>query len=236
MAGLQQKGLKFYCQFRYQGKRYTLSLGNLSRVAAEARAGAVDHLLYKLKRGYVTIPSGISTLDFFIHDGNPPATVSLDKVAHPPCDFGMMRDSYLAAVQSLEQTTITTLRVHFRHLTKTYGDRHPFEFSLPTLQRHIARRSNETTNSGKKIDSTTIRKELVTLRSCHHWAAESGYVHTSWPKLKALRFSKQAEKLPWMTWEECERIGTNDAWESLFLRPNEVTALLQHVSIRAIQP
>jgi hypothetical protein len=61
MASLQQKGDRWYCQFVYQGKHSTFSVGDVSRQEAEAKASQVDYLLLRLKQRLITIPHGMST-------------------------------------------------------------------------------------------------------------------------------------------------------------------------------
>ena len=232
MASIHKRGGNYYCQFSYAKKRYTVAIGPLTKTQAEAKAEAIQLLLASVKRGHVTIPSDVEVSEFFFHDGRPPAPPppKPKSVIQLTSTFGQVRDLYLTAVNgSLEDSTLYTLGVHFRQLGRTYDDNHPFAFDIPTLQQHIARRAKDKTNRGTVVDAATIRKEIMTLRSCYYWAADSKIINAEWPDLKGLRYPKRSEKLPWMTYAECERIGTSEAWESLFLMPDEIEGLLEHV-------
>ena len=45
MASIQKKGEAFYCQFCFQGKRHTVTIGKVSRQEADVFVGKVDYLL-----------------------------------------------------------------------------------------------------------------------------------------------------------------------------------------------
>ena len=70
MAGLQRKGDSWDCTFRYQGERFTFTVGNVPDSVAQDTGSGVDLLLYRLKNRLIEIPSGISVVDFVQFGGD----------------------------------------------------------------------------------------------------------------------------------------------------------------------
>src|SRR4051794_27450457 len=92
MASLQQKGDAFYCQFCYQGRRHTVTVGRVSRDEAEAFAGKVVYLLMRIKQKLIRVPPGVDIDEFVIRDGQVPEP----EVAAPdPVSFGQFQQKYL---------------------------------------------------------------------------------------------------------------------------------------------
>jgi hypothetical protein len=54
MASLQLKNGSYYCQFYYQGKRHTVTVGPVGQDEAEAFGGNVDLLLLRLFCGAIS--------------------------------------------------------------------------------------------------------------------------------------------------------------------------------------
>lgn len=241
MASLQQKGDRWYCQFVYQGKRSTFTIGNVSQEEAETKSAQVDYLLLRLKQRLITIPPGSSIVDFVQFDGRPeqlppPEKTSLDD----------LRQKYLDAnKRSLEETTLSGARIHFSHLIRILGEKYPIpELDLPSLQRYVDKRATEEGMKGGELSAATIRKELQTLRTAWNWATPMKLVSGKFPN-KGLRFPKSSEKLPFMTMEEIERRiaggGLTEAevavlWDCLYLKVGEVAEFLQHIKAQVAQP
>lgn len=162
MASLMQQGEQYCCQFRYHGKRHCSALGNVSPSEAASRVSQVDYLLLRLKQGYLQIPPGMSIVSFLEMDGKPPLEVRPHGLT-----LGSLRDQYLKTrAGSLEDTTMSGMRLHFKHLVASLGDSFPIQkLSLPELQSHAERRAPKKTPRGK-ISSATIRKE-PDLLFCH---------------------------------------------------------------------
>src|SRR5262249_37883129 len=106
------------------------------------------------------------------------------------------------------------------------------------LQRHIERRSK------LGISAVTIKKEITTLRTAWYWAIHSG-MHTGDYPNKGLVYPKGDELPPYQTREEIERqVAAGgmtrkqiaELWNALYLRPNEIAELLEHVSTQARHP
>ena len=128
----------------------------------------------------------------------------------------------------------------FRHLVTTYGDKYPVQqFSLAELQRHVERRS-KVKHGKQKIAATTIKKEIVSLRTAWNWAVRMEFLAGKLP-MSGLRYPKTDEKPAFMTRAEIERriqAGGNakTLWDALFLTAEEVSELLQFVKQHSKQP
>lgn len=86
--------------------------------------------------------------------------------------------------------------------------------------------------------SATIKKEIVSLRTAWNWARRQLGLAEEFPG-SGLDFAKTEESLPFMTWEEAERrIGAGDdpgkVWDCVYLRPTEITELLEWVKTRPV--
>ena len=84
MAGLQDRGGRFRILFRYRGKQFTLALGKVSKIEAEAKTAQVDYLLLRLKQNLIVLPPGIGITEFLEHDGNPPDRTSASPGGNNP--------------------------------------------------------------------------------------------------------------------------------------------------------
>ena len=90
------------------------------------------------------------------------------------------------------------------------------------------------------VSPATIKKEIVTLRTAWNWAVQFGLVTGKYPQ-RGLRYPRDEEKRPFMTWAEIERridAGEDaaDLWECLYLQKDEIAALLNHVKAHALHP
>jgi integrase len=88
--------------------------------------------------------------------------------------------------------------------------------------------------------ATTIRKELVSLRTAWNWARRHLQLIEEFPS-GGLDYAKTEESLPFMSWEEAvKRIKAGDdpeqVWECVYLRPEEVASLLTWVKERPVSP
>jgi integrase len=236
MAGLQQRGGRFRILFRYHGKQFSLNVGEVSLVEAEANANQVDYLLLRLKQGLVVLPAGIGIVDFLAHDGRPPAQVPGGASVHSgsaATTLGHLRDRYLKAQRgALEANTLATAKIHLNHIVATLGEKYPLRgLSASELQRHIDRRKTTTTKRGRPLSAATIRKEIAGLRAAWNWARNMGLATGDFPA-RGLVYPKADEPPPFMTRAEIERVPTaerDDLWDVLYLTKDEVAGLLSHV-------
>jgi integrase len=243
MAGLAKRSDSYRIHFRYHGKQYAFTLGNVSQDEAETKAGQVDYLLLRLKQGLIKLPPGVDIVDFIEHDGKPPLPGGTGPVTNPVntnATLGTLRDRFLATQEGAqEKSSLKTARTHFKHVVATLGEGFPLaELTLPKLQQHASRRAAE------GIAPVTIRKEIHGLRAAWNWGRRSGLVAAEWP-CQGLVYRKTKEKPPFQTRAEIERriargglkpdqIG--ELWESLYLTAEELSELLKYVSEVARHP
>lgn len=88
--------------------------------------------------------------------------------------------------------------------------------------------------------AATIKKEIISLRTAWNWGRRHLNLIEEFPG-GGLDYAKIQEALPFMTWEEAERrIAAGDnpekVWDSVFLRPAEITELLEWVKDRPVSP
>ena len=86
----------------------------------------------------------------------------------------------------------------------------------------------------------TIKKATISLRTAWNWARRQLGLTEEFPGGK-LDYAKIEEGLPFMTWDEAERrIAAGDdpekVWDCLYLRPAEITELLEYVKTRPVSP
>jgi len=241
MASIHHKGDAWHCQFLYHGKRHTFSLGKVSQDEAETKASQVDYLLMRLKQNLLQLPPGLDIVTFVSFDGKPPHETSEAEVL----TLGGLRDRYLETHRngSLEQSTLDGIELHFRHLVGTLGEKFPVpDLSLAELQQYADQRARKKGLKGRKLSPATIKKEIVTLRTAWNWGVAMGLLTGRFP-MRGLRYPRFAEKPPFMVWEEVERRiqglteeESREWWDCLYLRAEEISALLAHVKQKAIQP
>jgi hypothetical protein len=144
VAGLQERNGSFRILFRYQGKQRTFTLGVVSRDEAEAKVGAVDLLLLRIKQGLVTVPPGVTIEDFLLHDGR--VKTPGQAAAPEPTTFKRFRERYLETHRNgaMEAGSLDTVESHLNHFSRTLGDGFPMrELQVPDLQRHVNERARK---------------------------------------------------------------------------------------------
>ena len=241
MAGLQHRNGSYRVIFRYHGKQFSFTIGEVSEDEAAAKAAHVDYLLMRLQQRLAVIPPGMSVLDYVQFDGRVEQAPVAEKIT-----LGLLRDRYLATHErSLEQTTVSGIRLHFKHLAKALGEQFPIaELSLADLQGYVDGRQKAAGLNGRKLSPATIQKEIISLRTAWNWAAKMKLVSGPFPS-HGLRYPKTNEKPPFMTREEIERriaagnltkAEINDLYDSMFLTTTELSQLLEHVKANVGQP
>jgi hypothetical protein len=146
MATLQQRGKSFRILFVWHGKRHAFTIGKVDPSEAVAKVSQVDYLLMRLQQRLLTLPNGCAIETFLQFDGQPPVVVANGpSESKPEWLLSSFTDRYLETnAQSLELSTVSGIRRHFKHLTRTYGERYPIaELTLADLQRHVDRRAKD---------------------------------------------------------------------------------------------
>ena len=88
--------------------------------------------------------------------------------------------------------------------------------------------------------AATIKKEIISLRTAWNWARRHLGLAEQFPG-GGLDYAKIEEGLPFMTWDEAKRrIAAGDdaekVWDCVYLRPSEITELLEWVKSRPVSP
>jgi integrase len=237
MAGVQQRGSGFRVIYRYHGKQHTLRLGKVSEQEAQGKAAQVDYLLMRLRQGLIHVPPSSTLKQFLESDGNPPAKPGgVPTEAHRAITLGELRDRYLRTHKdSLEDRTLDTMRLHFKHLCAALGERFfVHELTLADLQDYVNARAKASGRTHSRLSGTTIREEVVSLRKAWNWGLKMKLVQGRYP-YEGLRYPKTDEKPPFQTRQEIERrisIGgitpeqTAQLWECLYFQVYEIADLL----------
>ncbi len=237
MASLQLRGDSWSCIFCYRGKRHWMALGEVPEIDAQAAKSRVEYLLRLIKQRLLSPPPGCDIVAFMQNDGKPPKEPPPS--AKDVVTLGSLRDAYLRVHSNgtLEKTTLDGITQHFKHWTSIMGEKLPMQgLALGDLQQYVDRRARMKGLKGR-VSPATINKEIVTLRTAWNWAVQFGLVTGRFPQ-RGIRYPRDEEKRPFMTWDEIERRiaageKADDLWECLYLRKDEIAALLNHVKAHA---
>jgi integrase len=233
--------------FRHEGKQSVFTVGKVAEAEAKAKSAQVDYLLMRLKQGLIALPPGVDIVDFVRYDGNPPPPPPESASAAPkPSEptLGDLRDRYLETHGngSLEVHTLKGIRRHFGHLTRLLGAGFKIHaLKMADLQGYVDRRAKVKGRRGPLLP-TTIKKEIVTLRTAWKWGERMGIVEGRCP-VDGLRYAKSDEKPPFQSRAERERQlpglskeKAAELWEVLYLTFDEVGRLLDHIKATAGHP
>ena len=209
MASLQKKGDAWYCQFKYGGKRHTITIGEVSDTEARQWKSRTEAVLMRLSQNLLQIPRGVSIADFILHDGKPPVDPELAQ--HRETTLHQLREAYLTTFSNgaIESNTLYTAGIHLDHIEETLDKKFILSgLTLGKLQAHVNRRA-------KDVSPVTIKKELDTFRSAWNWGFRMKWVDMPFPS-KGLVYPKTDEKLPFMTWEEIDAASRPAAMPTSF--------------------
>ena len=244
MASLQERNGVWNCVFRYQGKRQWMNLGEVEQSEAEAVSAKVDYFLLRLKQNLLEIPAGCDIVTFIKHDGKPPSAEKLQQAQQQSLTLVELRDKYLAVHGNgtLEDTTLAGMRQHFKHWIATLGAGHLISsLTMADLQGHVDRRARMKGIRGL-VSPATIKKEIITLRTCWNWGTQFGLLTGKFPN-KGLRYAKMDEKPPFQTFAEIQhkiagmsKTQAAELWDSVYLTVPEISQLLAYVKEHASMP
>jgi integrase len=246
MASLQHRNGSFRFIFRHRGKQHFVTIGKVSREEAEAKAAQVQYLLMRLKQRLIDLPAGVDIVDFVNNDGKSPIPPDGNTIVAKSVTLEAFRDRYIQTHrEALEERTINTAELHFKHLVRILGADFPIrDLTLADLQRYVDRRSKEKNAAGKRISPTTTRKDVVTLRTAWNWGTKMGLVAGRYPN-GGLCYPKLDEKPPFQTRDQIERKivaggltkeQVKELWHSLYLQVHEIAELLAIVKDAAAYP
>ncbi len=230
MAAIQLRNGTYRILFRYQGKQYTYSVGQVTDLDARIALSKVENWLGRIKARLVTPPPADRIIEFIQNDGALP-----ERCQPPPAPalrLDQLREEYLTLhAKVLDASTIYGIKIHWKHLDKLIGPQTEAEcITLAVLQKFVMDRVEE------GVSAATAKKEIITLRTCWNWAVRMGMIKGPFPN-KGLRFPKGTEKPPFMTFAEVQaRIAAGEPeslWEAVFLTAADIDRLLAHVRSNA---
>jgi integrase len=245
MASLQQRSGWFHLLFRYQGRQHSHALKTKDRREAEAYRGSVDRMLIRLRNREIPSPPPEADLAAFLLTGG--QRVEEAEPAEKPLTLGELRNRYLDTHGNgaLEQTSLHGMRIHFKHFIKHFGERQEVVKLTPSLlQGYVDARCRQKGKKNRPLSTTTVTKELGTLRAAWNWSVRGGTLTGSFPG-RALIYPKSDEQPGFQTWSEIERkiargglteeeIG--DLWACLFLTRPELNEFLSFAQATAREP
>ncbi len=241
MAWLQQLSGTYHISFRFGGQKFKRSLRTSKPKEAEARLERLKENIRLVEAGRIDLPAHSDIPTFLLSDGK---LNGKPKVKSKLRTFAQFSKAFFNSIPngSLEEDTLKCMRTHIDHLTRVIGKTFVLpELSLEDLQGYVEDRSQDKGRRGKQLSSTTIKKEISTLKTLWRWAQNAKHVTDNFPS-KGLRYPKTSEKPPFQTWAEITRkietFALNedeqaDLWECLFLTMTELESLLSEVKQQA---
>ena len=224
--------------FTFGGKRFKRSLGTRDEKTVEASACRVEENIRLVATGHLSIPPNADVATFLISDGKltTPNHVELPKELRLGELFGRYQESLPSGAVAPE--TLRIAEIHMRHISRITGlRRHLQTIERADLQHYVNVRTAETGERQKPVSPGTIKKELSTFRTLWRWAREAQYVKTDFPN-RGLRYPRQVQKMPFMTWDQIElRIKRGlpeghteaDYWDCLYLDRDQLEELLSDI-------
>lgn len=158
MASVQQyPGGNFHVCFRFGGQRYKWSLKTRLQRKAEAAASRIEENIRLVEEVRIELPEDVDIPVYLLSDGK---LADKPKQSTRTIKLGNLFDNYLNAVptDSLESTSIVTMRVHIRHVQRILGATRTLKsLRKADLQAYVTQRSRERGRKGT-VSATTIRK------------------------------------------------------------------------------
>ena len=242
MASLQKDPSgNYHITFRFGGTRFKRSLKTKNERRAVAASVRLQENIRLVESGRMELPQTVDIPTFLLSDGKlngKPTTTTLR--------IGNLYSTYTEAIPegALEPTTLKTVGLHTRHLTRILGARKPFHsLTVSELQRYVTTRSKEPGKSGL-VSAGTIRKEISTFGAHWNWASTKNFVTGLFPK-RGLVFPKHSEKPPFQTWKQVERQialeqldgkQSLELWQCLYLDCQQIEQLLEFIKETSSYP
>lgn len=240
MANLIVKDGIYAVRFRFQGREYKRSLKTRSQSDARIAQKLVEVTIHRLLTGQCEVPPAVDVGEFIVSGGT-----AKPKTERPPAPiFPATRElieRYLAAkLNTISENYFTSQKIHLNHLTKFLGA----DVDRPCC--HVTQRKLEEYLLGRlKIrDPGTVARERVTLLQFYKWvASRQDVAEFPSPIVGLPTFKSVKDQSAFRTIEEIEAILARgglsedqaaDAWECLFLSPQEIAGLLSLVNQRAV--
>ncbi|MEM8671021.1 MAG: site-specific integrase [Planctomycetota bacterium] len=243
MASLQtDPSGNFHITFRFGGTRFKRSLKTKNKRRAQSTCVRLEENIQLIESGRLELPKSVDLPTFLLSDGKldgKPVTTTLR--------LGSLYATYAESIpdHALEATTLKTIALHTRHLSRVLGARRPFHsLKVSELQRYVTARSKEPGKGGRCVSAGTIRKEIATFGALWNWAVTKDYVAGPFPK-RGLVFPKLNEKPPFQTWKQIERQialeqldekQSLELWHCLYLDCLQIEELLEFIRTTSTYP
>jgi integrase len=254
MASIEQRGSSFRLIFKYQGKRYTHSLGKSDSHTANMLCGALEKTLVQLQQRFIPMPEGIDVKEFILAGGvqKSPAIVSpaadaASSASSAPLTMSTLEKQYMDTMHAiLEPNTLRSMKIHSKHFKRKLGEDFQLKkLTLALLQNYVIERTKEfVPGTTRQIKPVTIKKEVASLLSMWNWARQMSMLDMSFPN-NGLRLPKTTEKPPFQTWAEIKQqikqgglsaYEEKQLWNNLFLSAEEVEECLAYVRRETREP
>ncbi len=249
MASIEQRNGIFRIVFRFQGRRFSQSLGTNDEAAAVGIKTAVEQRIKLIKSKLLPGPSvGEDVVEFLMHGKSQPDKTGIIEKAQQKAEIsfgGICKryfDNFLRS--SVEDASFQTLELHRRHLLRHIGaDKKARAVNARVSQKYINLRSKDPGIRGGCVSPATIKKEITTLKTIFRWAKDEELIESEF-STKGLRFPKGKEKPPFQTMEEIRRKiecgglaeqQADEHWDCLFLSTKEIADLLSDVKSNALR-
>ena len=240
MASIESRnGKNFRIVFRYQGQRYSKSLGTNDESIATSLKTSLEQRLQLVATNMLPAPSESDDVAEYLISGNSkPTRKMIDrKSKSKPLRFGGLCETYLEdfLTSSVEPNTFGTMNTHISHLGRIIGDKTKvLSLDYQAVQKYINKRAEESGRRNANVSPVTIKKEITTLKGIVRWGIDSKFIDQDFNS-KRLRYPKGEQKPPFQTLAEIQRKLQRseltkeeqvDLWHCLFLSTEQVASLL----------
>jgi hypothetical protein len=172
MASLERRGDRFRLIFRYAGQKHQVAIKTTDEQEAQDVLERAERKLELLSQGDLTLPEDADIATFVLTDGRRAEKPS-------PVQRLTLEDAfkdYQSARQSIEATTLTTIKIHLAHVSRILKPRTQLrKLSFDSLQHYVNCRQDE------GASPVTVRKEITSLCGVWAWATRSGKVSGVFP-------------------------------------------------------
>jgi integrase len=252
MASLGIKNGVYHARFRFGEKNYKKSLKTHNKADAEMALHDVERALIGLEQRILAVPPGMDPAEFILMGGRSPqppspphavaVQVPVSSPASPLVQLPTVReliDGYLTSQVQKASTTLATERVHLGNLARWLGPRTSLpcdQITADVLNQYLVARSED-------CEDPTVEKERCTIILLFRYAVSKKGLPVS-PALELPKFQSEVDRSRFKTIAEIKRLidrgGLDDeevldAWECLYLTPEEIAGVLDTVRKNAAE-
>lgn len=237
MASAHKTKVGYEVRWRFAGRQFNQSVGDVTSAEADAFAGQIDDTLNAIKRGWVKPPAeaDYATIKAFIFSGGQEVIRTAVVAATRPLTLSELFRRYEAELtaSTKDASSRKTEGYHIAHIRRVLGDLREVEtIALRDVQGYVDARASQ-------VSRETIKKEAQTFRFIWNWAFKRGHLKVAVPWTeRELTLPKARSKEPFRTMAEIEaRIrrggmserGEKAWWEALYLTGQEMREVLSFV-------